>query len=424
MTSKSRADIKTETHLTSRPLRVLVVDTAIAFGGTLALVRNLLKNINHDVADTTLVSACSDGFVSKNFAGDVRVTILRPRVDYVTLAKWKERVDSTFSFKTLRRLTQIAVISWGMLANVPYTLRLLFLCRRLGADIMHVNNYAAEPLWAARLAGIPIIFHLHGFVLAPLERFSRRNFRHVRVFVPVSIAVAQSAIRAGIDQARICTIPNFIESAPGAAPPPPPSVPAIGIFGRVIPWKGQKQFLAAAMRVLPHFPDLRVLIVGGASDGDPSYFEECREIAASSPYSDRIEFSGLTADVERYYRRCTIVVHASIEPEPFGMVLIEAMAQARPVIASPFGAPPEIIENGREGFIVDPNDAAALSDRIKELLVNPDLAVTMGNRGLEKVKALYDPAVGARRFECLYADVARLGLRSRHWRDVIKSKPT
>lgn len=390
-----------------RPVKVLIVDTAIAFGGTLAVARNLLKHVDPALVDASLVSACSDGFVSKNFAGDANVRLLSPRMDYVSLMNWKGFVGRKLKWKPLARLVEWMVIIAGVLANLPYVLRLARLCRRLGVEVVHTNNYAGEPLWAARLAGLPIVYHLHGYLPDRLEGSTRDNFRHVTTFVSISQAVTASAIRAGIDRQRILHIPNFVERRPDVLPPAMPAIPTIGIFGRVIPWKGQKQFLVAALQVLPRFPDLRVLLVGGASDGDPKYMQECRWIAGSSPFSDRIEFAGLVTDVAIYYRRCTIVVHASIEPEPFGMVLIEAMAEARPVIASTHGAAQEIVEQGVEGYIVDPFDAEALAARMTELLAKPEQAVSMGLRGQAKVRALYDPGIGARQFERLYRGIAR-----------------
>ena len=391
----------------ARPVRVLIVDTAIAFGGTLAVARNLLKHLDSNLVDASLVSACSDGFVSHGFAGEADIRLLAPRVDYVTLQNWKQAIRKRFRWAPLRRGLELVAMATEFLANIPYLLRLVRLCRKKRVDVLHANNYAMEPLWAARLLGITIVSHLHGFLYLPLERSRRENLRHIEAFVSISRAVTESVIRAGVDRARIHEIPNFVERVPEAEPPPMPAEPAIGIFGRVTHWKGQKEFLHAAMLVLAKFPGLRVYVVGDASDGDPRYFDECREIAQSSPFARQIEFTGLVTDVASYYRKCTVVVHASIEPEPFGMVLIEAMAEARPVVASVLGAPSEIIQDGVEGYLVNPKDRNVLADRMIALLVNPTQAADMGSRGHRKVLTHYDPRVAASRFERLYADVAQ-----------------
>lgn len=389
-----------------RPVRVLIVDTAIAFGGTLAVARNLLKHLDRTRIDASLVSACSDGFVSSDFAGEADVRLLAPRVNYVTLQKWKQAIRRRFHWKPLRRSLELMAMATEFLANIPYVIRLTRMCRKEHVDVLHANNSAMEPFWAARLLGIPIVSHLHGFIYLPLERSRSENFRYVKAFVSISRAVTESAVRAGVDRSRILEIPNFVERAPEASPPPLPAELAIGIFGRVTHWKGQKEFLRAAMHVLPRFPGLRVYVVGDASDGDPRYFDDCREIARSCPFTDQIEFTGLVTDVSAYYRKCTVVVHSSIEPEPFGMVLIEAMAEARPVIASILGAPSEIIEDGIEGYLVNPRDPEAMADRIVALLTNPTAATDMGIRGYNRVLTYYGPSVVAPRFERLYMQIA------------------
>jgi glycosyltransferase involved in cell wall biosynthesis len=147
--------------------------------------------------------------------------------------------------------------------------------------------------------------------------------------------------------------------------------------------------------------------VGGASDGDPEYFESCRGLVRSSPFADQIEFTGMVSNVAVYYRKCTVVIHASILPEPFGMVLIEAMSEARPVVASIFGAASEIIQDGVEGYLVDPTNSHLMAARIATLLADPKLAAEMGLKGLQKVRAIYNPRAAAKEFEQLYRDVAR-----------------
>ena len=391
----------------ARPIKVLIVDTAISFGGTLVVARNLLKHLDSSLVDASLLSACSDGFVSTGFAGNGKARLLAPRVNYVTLENWKLAIRKRIAWVPIRWSAELTAMVTGILANVPYLVRLVVLYRKLRLDVVHVNNYSMEPVLAARLLGIPVVYHLHGFVSPKLDRSGRRSFRHVTAFVSISRAVTESAVHAGIDRARIHEIPNFVEQTPESFPSPMPTAQAIGIFGRIIPWKGQREFLNAAMHVLPQFPGLRVYLVGGASDGDPQYFEACRELARASPYADQIEFTGMVSDVALLYRKCSVVIHASIMPEPFGMVLIEAMSEARPVVASILGAATEIIEDGVEGYLVDPANSHLMADRITALLANPALAAEMGLKGVHKVRANYNPRIAAKKFERLYVKVAR-----------------
>ena len=391
----------------TRPVRVLIVDTASAFGGTLVVSRNLLKHLDPRHVEASLVSACKDGFVTPGFAGAAPVRLLAPRLDYVTMGRWKSAIHRRVRWATLRRGLEIVAIVTELIANIPYLLRLIKLYRDLDVDIVHVNNYTMEPMWAARLLGIPIVYHLHGLVSPPIERSAWRNFQRVTAFISISRVVTESAVRAGIDRSRIHEIPNFVDELPSGPPPPLPDTPAIGIFGRVTSWKGQKEFLRAAIQLLPAFPNLRVYVVGDASDSDQSYFDECREIARASDYPDNFVFTGRVSDVASLYRKCTVVVHASTLPEPFGMVLIEAMAEARPVVASMHGAASEIIRDGVEGRLVDPTDSHSMTSAIAALLVDPQRAVELGRKGRDTVRAMYVSNIVPKRFEQLYWYVAQ-----------------
>ena len=392
----------------ARPVRVLIVDTASAFGGTLVVSRNLLKHLDPRRVEASLVSACKDGFVTPGFAGAAPVRLLAPRLDYVTMGRWKSEIHRRVRWTPLRRGLEIVAIVSELIANFPYFLRLIKLYRALDVDVVHVNNYTMEPMWAARLLGIPIVYHLHGFVSPQMDRSGRRNFQKVDAFISISRVVTEAAVRAGIDRARIREIPNFVERLPSGPPPPLPDTPAIGIFGRVTNWKGQKEFLCAAIQLLPEFPHLRVYVVGDASDSDQRYFEECREIARASDYPDNFVFTGRVSDVASFYRKCTVVVHASTWPEPFGMVLIEAMAEARPVVASIHGAASEIVQDGVDGWLVDPLNIRAMAARITALLSDIELASRMGRHGRVKIRHSYVPDEAARRFACLYTEVCAI----------------
>ena len=81
-----------------------------------------------------------------------------------------------------------------------------------------------------------------------------------------------------------------------------------------------------------------------------------------SGLSDRIRFLGYRTDVPDLFSAMDIFVHASTKPEPFGMVILEAMAARRPVVATNIGGPPEILEGGRCGILVPPGDAGAIAD--------------------------------------------------------------
>jgi glycosyltransferase involved in cell wall biosynthesis len=100
-----------------------------------------------------------------------------------------------------------------------------------------------------------------------------------------------------------------------------------------------------------------------------------------------------------------VVVHASVVPEPFGRVLIEAMALARPVIAPREGGPLVIVADGETGLLVAPRNAAAMGDALASLLADPDRRAAMGRAGRARVDALFDIRHHVTKMENLFEEI-------------------
>jgi glycosyltransferase involved in cell wall biosynthesis len=163
--------------------------------------------------------------------------------------------------------------------------------------------------------------------------------------------------------------------------------PLVAMIGRVQPWKGQHVFVKAAATVAQHVPDARFVIVGGASGAeDEQYLESLRTTSAKLGIADRVMFTGERNDVANFIAAADVIVHASVDPEPFGLVLIEAMAAGKPVIASNGGGPAEIVLDGETGFLTDPGDAQALAERTITLLRDPELRARMGAAASARVE--------------------------------------
>ena len=160
------------------------------------------------------------------------------------------------------------------------------------------------------------------------------------------------------------------------------------MVGLLHPWKGQIVFLKAARRVFDRVPDARAVIVGGPPHGGQRYADELKALAGDLGIADRVVFTGFRADVSEILKLMDILVHASISPEPFGRVIVEAMAMHRPVVASRAGGPLEIIEDGRNGFLVPPGDDEALAARIIDLLEDRDLSARIAEAAFRDVEPI------------------------------------
>jgi glycosyltransferase involved in cell wall biosynthesis len=159
----------------------------------------------------------------------------------------------------------------------------------------------------------------------------------------------------------------------------PRATPIVTMIGRVQPWKGQHVFVTAAAKIAANVNDVRFMMVGGATgDADRQYLGRLRNVVEEHGMIDRFIFTGERNDVQNFIAAADVVVHASVDPEPFGLVVIEAMAAAKPVIATNHGGPADIIENGVSGLLTTPGDDAELAEAIAFLLRSTDVRKEIG----------------------------------------------
>jgi glycosyltransferase involved in cell wall biosynthesis len=182
--------------------------------------------------------------------------------------------------------------------------------------------------------------------------------------------------------------------------------PIVGIVGRLDPWKGQRTFLESAAVLADQRPDVRFAVVGGALLGrEGTYPDELRELARSLGISDRVRFPGHVPDPYAWFDALDVVVHAS-SGEPFGLVIVEAMALGKPVVCASDGGPLEIVGEEECALLVPPRDARALSAAVRRVLEEPGLAQRLSRRGSARADAFTEERM-AERFAAILADVVR-----------------
>ena len=170
-----------------------------------------------------------------------------------------------------------------------------------------------------------------------------------------------------------------------------PNQSLVGIVGRIDWWKGHEYFLKAMARRNEHIPDLRGLIIGDleknvvAIDRNQKYFNNLKLLVKSLGLADKIIFTGSGTDIPRLIAALDVVVHASSIPEPFGLVIIEAMASGKPVVATAAGGVLDIIEDGKNGILVPCKDAEAMAEAILRILSDQDRAKQMGTAARRRV---------------------------------------
>jgi glycosyltransferase involved in cell wall biosynthesis len=274
----------------------------------------------------------------------------------------------------------------------------------IGAAAMVANTVRAAfyTFLAAKRAKRPFIWHMRDFWLSESQPrypqidtfFKKALCRGAAQVIANSAATAQhlpcptvSVVHNGLNLAK------FAQQANGAtfrlANGIPLDAPLVGIVGRLRPWKGQHHFIEMAAIVVESLPQTHFLIVGGSplvTDNDyPKYLTQ---LAADKNIINQMTFTGHLDDVGPALAALDLFVHSG-DPEPFGLVNIEAMAANKPVVAFAHGALPEIVVSGATGFLVPPYNVAALAEAVLKLLRAPEQSKKMGIAGRQRVKAQF-----------------------------------
>jgi glycosyltransferase involved in cell wall biosynthesis len=191
-------------------------------------------------------------------------------------------------------------------------------------------------------------------------------------------------------------------------PPAAPGTIRVGLMATMARWKGHGVFLDAISKIPAEVP-FRAYVIGGSlyqTDGSQCSVEELRTAAAQMGISHLTGFTGFIDRPAEILRALDIVVHASTEPEPFGLVIVEAMACGRAVIVSQAGGAAEIIDEGVDALAHTPGDAAQLAQRIQQLALDGELRRRLGENGRAKALRCFDRARLTRDWVAIYQEVA------------------
>lgn len=169
----------------------------------------------------------------------------------------------------------------------------------------------------------------------------------------------------------------------------------LGVVAQLSPWKGQGTAIEALRLLREEGLDVHLLLIGSAKFvasatrfDNHAYVAALRGLIDDAGLQDRVSWLGEREDVPELVRALDILLLPS-EEEPFGRALIEAMALGVPVLATRVGGPPEIIEDGREGFLLPPHEPAAWARAIRRIAESPDRGLEMGLAGRRRVEQAF-----------------------------------
>ena len=267
-------------------------------------------------------------------------------------------------------------------------------------DVIHMNNTVitgAEWPIAARLSRARLVVHQRGNVKSP---WYASYFDRV---VCISRSI-HSEFVAGVGpslQSRAVQIYDAVDvdairsrSSPGAALKVREEFGVaqdellLGIVGNIKDWKGQ-DVLIRALPLLPDSIRWKCLVVGSVSNHPASiaYARGLERLACELGVANRVIFTGYRQDVPALVEAMDLLVHTSLMPEPLGLVILEGMAFAKPVVCSAHGGPVEIVEDGYSGSLVPPGDSRALAACLGSLMASPEVRKRMGEAALVRARS-------------------------------------
>jgi glycosyltransferase involved in cell wall biosynthesis len=380
--------------MTSRPIKVMHVIARLNIGGAALYVIQLTASLGAPDFDSQLVC----GVVGKG-EGDMR---------YVADAKG---LPVTVIPSLGREISPI-----GDLATIYQLWRLMRLER---PDVVHTHTAKAGFVGrvAARLAGVPVVVHtFHGHVFGGyfgpartrlfilLERLCARLSTAI---ITLSAALKQEltdvyhvthadhveVIELGFECADLAALPRHTGSF-RAEHGIPDRAPLVGIVGRLVPIKNHDLFFHAARLVAERLPTAHFAIVG-----DGGRRTELEVLARSLGLADRVRFTGWITDIAPVYSALDALALTS-RNEGLPVSLIEALAAGVPVVSTAVGGVADLLDGGRLGAIVPPDDARAMADGLVAALTDPACQLTPEiraglaerysiRRSAEKIGALY-----------------------------------
>ena len=264
------------------------------------------------------------------------------------------------------------------------------------ADILHLNNTFStdhDALIAAKSLGIPVVAHIRG-IEVKISKLSVFLSRFIEKIIVISNAVKQNLLDKGISDRNMRWIYDGIreeritegvkERYLFSQYHLKPDHIVFGVVGNIKAWKGQRLLVEAASLLKQRHDRFYCFLVGDISE--KAYHDEILGLVEANGLQEHVILTGYQKNVADFVNSFDIFVHTSVKPEPFGIVILEALALRKPVIVSNIGAPKEIIENGESGLLFDIKSPEDLMEKLDFLIQDAGKREHLGSQGYLRFK--------------------------------------
>lgn len=293
---------------------------------------------------------------------------------------------------------------------IPYTVMCLAkLIKEERISLVHSNSHSDAPygILACRLRKIPVISHIRD-IIQP-DKIGKYLLKHADRVIAVSNAAARAFKDIKNKSEKLVVINNSVDLnnfKPSGDVRGKLNISknelVVGIVGQISRLKGHDVFLNAASIVLKKNKKIKFLIVGEVRRERAQ--ELCEELINRLNIREHVVFTGYRQDIANIMSAIDILAFPTLK-ESFGRSAIEAMAHAKPVVASNVGGVPEIVIDGQTGILVFPGDAEALANGLLKLINDKIKREDMGNEGFMVVREKFDIRDMMNRIESVYKEL-------------------
>lgn len=405
-------------------MRVVFLNPAGVIGGAervlLAALRGVREHI-HGAVPTVVLLADGPLREAAEQAG-ARVEVLPLPVELAAVGDTQFRGAGRVS----KLLALGRTAAGSALPGFDFLRRFQTILRRLRPHVVHSNGLKTHLLSRVVVpTGVPVSWHVHDlYSERPLmARLLKRVTGGVAGAVAISGAVGRdfeatvpdvpvTVVRNGVDTSHFSPADRDGRELDGlAGMEPSPDVVRVGLVATYANWKGHGVFLQALARLPSELP-VRGYVVGGpiyTTAGSQWTREELEAKAAQLGLGGRVGFVPFQTDPADVYRMLDVVVHASTQPEPFGLTIAEAMSCGRAVVVSAAGGAAELFADGVDAIGHQPGDVNGLAAAIRRLAEDADLRRRIG----VSARATALDRFGVERFEDEFARVLGEFVRGR-----------
>ncbi len=385
-------------HKAGEPLRILYVhNSADIYGASRSLTR-LLSGLNRRRFEPSVVLP-RDGPL-KSFIVNLKVTVF---------------FDSTLAIVD-RYTGRLRLFCYRFPMSVW---RLYRLIRKEDINLVHTNTAVMfSPGLAAKLAGIPHVWH----VRESFDEFRGRLWRiystYMRMVSNKIVCVSNATANQFQDREKVVVLHNGFFLDEFAVDQPRLRTEfrqrfhinetdfVVACIGR-IKWKrkGQEFLVRAAALLRDAGKPFTLIIVGRPWPGNEEHLQRLHDLVDELSLQNRVVFAGELPDARPAYAASDVLALPSAQPEPFAGVVMEAMAMGKPVIATAIGGSLDQVVDGQTGYLVPPADPAALAEKIRVLIQDPELRRRMGEAGTERVRMHFGVQRMLEKLETIYSEV-------------------